>query len=137
MQHKMLPPVLSRWLAVLIDWWRLVPCLVHSATPSMILHTARIQERRHAHPSLELVPVAAPPAYHDSCTAVRLQPRPTAADLQAKRQPCSGSIAEPGLHSDFRLASELRATIGYVHHHRVLHQSPSVDQSGTVALWST
>jgi hypothetical protein len=103
----------------------------------MISHTAQIQEHHHAHPSLELVPVAAPPSYHDSCTAVCLQPQPTAANLQAKRQPCSGSIAEPALHPDFQLASEPRATIGYVYHHHVLHQSPSVDQSGTVALWST
>jgi hypothetical protein len=137
MQHKMLPPVLSRWLAALIGWWRPAPCLVRPATPSMISHTARIQEHHHAHPSLELVPVAAPPSYHDSCTAVCLQPQPTAADLQAKRQPHRGSIAEPALHPDFRLASEPRATIGYVYHRCILHQSPSVDQSGTVALWST
>jgi hypothetical protein len=134
---KMLPPVLSRWLAALIGWWRPAPCLVRPAMPSMILHTARIQEHRHAHPSLELVPVAAPPSYHDLCTAVRLQPQPTAADLQAKRQPHRGSIAEPALHPDFWLASKPRATIGYAYHCRLLHQSLSIDQSGTVALWST
>jgi hypothetical protein len=112
MRYKMLPPILSRWLAALIGWWWPAPGLVRPATPSMISHTARIQEHRHAHPSLELVPVAVPPLYHDSCTAVRLQPQPSAANLQAKRQPRSGSIAELVSHPDFQLASEPRATIG-------------------------
>jgi hypothetical protein len=137
MQHKMLPPVLSCWLAVLIGWWQPAPCLVHPATPSMISHTVQIQEHRHAHPSPELVPVAVPPSYHNSCMAVCLQPLPTTANLQAKRQPRSGLIAEPALHPDFRLISKPQATIGYVYHHHALHQSLSVDQSETVALWST
>jgi hypothetical protein len=137
MQHKMLPPVLSCWLAAIIGWWQPAPCLVRPVTPSMILHTAQIQEHCHTHPSLELVPVAAPPLYHNSCTAVCLQPRPTAANLQGKHQPCSGSIAEPVSHPNFQLASKPRATIGYVYHHYALHQSLSIDQSEAVALWST
>jgi hypothetical protein len=85
MQHKMLPPVLSCWLAMLTGWWRPMPCLVRPATPLMISHTAWIQGQRHAHPSLELVPVVVLPLYHDSCMAVCLQPWPTAADLQVGR----------------------------------------------------
>jgi hypothetical protein len=73
MLHKMLPPILSCWLAALIGWWWPGPCLIRPATPLMILHTAWIQEHHHAHPSLELVPVAVPPLYHNSCMAVCLQ----------------------------------------------------------------
>jgi hypothetical protein len=124
MQHKMLPPILSCWLAALVGWWWLAPCLVCLAIPSMILHTARIQEHHHAHPSLELVLVVVLPSYHDSCKAICLQPWPTAASLQAKHQSHSCSIAEPASHPNFQLASKPQATIGYIHHQPIFKCIP-------------
>jgi hypothetical protein len=137
MQHKMLPPILSHWLAALIGWWQPAPCLVCLATPLMILHTARIQEHLHVHPSLELIPIVVLPFYHDSCTAVWLQPWPTVADMRAKCQPHSRSIAELALHPYFQLISKPQATIGYVNYHSALHRPSLIDKSKTVALWST